>query len=113
MKFKIEKNIRILDELLTYFTKLGNTKLNIEMNEVDNKHYFLIKGAVENISEDELNHLKKTLNTQRQHEIEEYYWQLGGEVCFDCELTLVGMMIDSAKIEYDKGILTIEIIRED
>lgn len=113
MKFKIEKNIKLLDELLTYFTKLGNTKLNIEMSEENNKHYFKIKGPVSDMKLEELKRLKETLSTPRQHEIEEYYWQLGGEISFDCELTLVGMMIDSAKVEYEDNILTIEIERID
>lgn len=113
MKFKVEKNIKILDELLTYFTKLGNTKLSIEMNEEGSRHHFLIKGPVKELSYKDLDKLRETLNTARQHEIEEYYWQLGGELSFDCELSLVGMMIDSAEISYEDGILSMDIIRED
>ncbi|MGL4759974.1 MAG: hypothetical protein ACRCWG_00725 [Sarcina sp.] len=113
MKFTIEKNIRILDELVTYYNKLGNTNVHIDMKEEDSKHYFLISGVVENISEDELLNLKVLLSTPRQHEIEEYYWQLGGEISFDCELTLVGMMIDEAQISYKENILTIKVMRRD
>lgn len=113
MKFKIEKNIKILDELLTYFIKQKNTRLSMEMREDNNKHYFSIRGGVENISSEELERLKEALNTPRQHEIEEYYWQLGGEISFDCELTLVGMMIDTADVKYEDGILTIDVIRQD
>ncbi|WP_297521440.1 hypothetical protein [uncultured Clostridium sp.] len=113
MKFTIEKNIRILDELVTYYNKLGNTNVHIDMSEEDNKHHFFISGVVENMSEDELLNLKVLLSTPRQREIEEYYWQLGGEISFDCELTLVGMMIDEAQISYRDSILTIKVMRVD
>lgn len=113
MKFVIEKNIRILDELISYYNKIGNKDVHIDMREEDNKHYLCISGVVENMPEEELSNLKLLLTTPRQHEIEEYYWQLGGEVSFDCELTLVGMMIDEAKISYRDNILKISTVRED
>lgn len=113
MKFVIEKNIRILDELVSYYNKLGNKDIHIDMREEENKHHLFVSGEVENMSEEELLNLKVLLTTPRQREIEEYYWQLGGEVSFDCELTLVGMMIDEAKISYKNNILSIEVIRED
>ena len=47
------------------------------------------------------------------HEVENYYWNLGGECEFDTELTLVGMMINSAKVTYIDNVLTISIIREE
>ena len=113
MKFVIEKNIRILDELVSYYNKLGNKDIHIDMREEGNKHHLFVSGEVENMSDEELLNLKVLLSTPRQREIEEYYWQLGGEVSFDCELTLVGMMIDEAKISYKNNILSIEVIRED
>ncbi|MGL4451008.1 MAG: hypothetical protein ACRCTZ_07465 [Sarcina sp.] len=113
MKFTIEKNIRILDELVTYYNKIGNTDVHIDMKEDDDKHYLSISGEVKNLSEDELLNLKVLLSAPRQHEIEEYYWQLGGEISFDCELTLVGMMIDEATISYKDNILSINLMRID
>jgi len=43
--------------------------------------------------------------------MEEYYWQLAGESDCDDELTLVGAMIDEAKIEMKDGNLTMKLIR--
>lgn len=113
MKFTIEKNIRILDELVTYYNKMGNTNVHIDMKQEDDKHYLFISGEIRNITEDELINLKVLLSTPRQHEIEEYYWQLGGEISFDCELTLVGMMIDEAKVSHENNILSISLMRID
>ena len=68
---------------------------------------------IDNISKDELESLIDILNTPRQREVENYYWNLGGECEFDTELTLVGMMINSAKVTYIDNVLTISIIREE
>lgn len=113
MKFKLEKNIRIISELITYFHKLGTDDVHIDMGTDDNNSYFYISGIVEDLSNDELDNLSTILNTQRQHEVEQYYWHLGGESEYDCELTLVGMMVDKVAISYLDNVLTLKIFRKE
>ena len=113
MKFKIEKNIKIINELIAYFYKLGTVDVHIDLSSDNENSYFNIYGQVDSISKDELESLANILNTPRQYEVENYYWNLGGECEFDSELTLVGMMINSAKISYKDGTLKISIIREE
>lgn len=113
MKFKIEKNIKIINELITYFYKLGTVDVHIDLTSDQNNSYFNIYGQVDSITKDELESLANILNTPRQHEIENYYWNLGGECEFDSELTLVGMMTNSAKVSYQDKTLKISIIRSE
>lgn len=113
MKFKIEKNIKIINELIAYFYKLGTVDVHIDLSSDNENSYFNIYGQVDSISKDELESLANILNTPRQYEVENYYWNLGGECEFDCELTLVGMMINSAKVSYKDSILKISIIRKE
>lgn len=113
MKFKIEKNIKIINELIAYFYKLGTIDVHIDLSSDADNSYFNIYGQVESISKNELDSLASILNTPRQHEVEQYYWNLGGECEFDSELTLVGMMINSAKVSYIDETLKISIIREE
>lgn len=113
MKFKIEKNIKIINELIAYFYKLGTIDVHIDLSSDDDNSYFNIYGQVKSISKEELDSLASILNTPRQHEVEQYYWNLGGECEFDSELTLVGMMINSAKVSYKDETLKISIIREE
>ena len=113
MKFKMEKNLKIVNELITYFNKLGNTNVHIDLSSDNENSYFNIYGEVETICSDEIASLIKILNTPRQHEIEQYYWNLGGESEYDSELTLVGMMINKAKVSYENKILKISLIREE
>lgn len=111
MKFKVEKNIKIINELITYFYKLGSLDVHVDLSTDNINSYFTIYGEVESISKDELDSLATILNTPRQHEIEHYYWNLSGECEFDSELSLVGMMINTAKISYTEKILKIRLTR--
>ena len=113
MKFKLEKNIKIVSELIAYFHKLGADDIHIDMGTNEIRSYFSISGIVKNLPKDELENLDIVLNTNRQHEIEQHYWNLGGESEYDCELTLVGMMIDEVDISYANNILTLNIIRKE
>lgn len=113
MKFKFEKNLKIVNELVVYFHKLGNSDVHIDLTCDKNSSYFKISGTVPNLSSEELDNLNKTLNTPRQHEVEHYYWNLSGECEFDSELSLIGMMVNDVKVDYVDDVLTINVIRED
>ena len=113
MKFKMEKNLKIVNELITYFNKLGNSIVHIDLSSDNENSYFNIYGEIKNFSDQELQSLIKILNTPRQHEVEQYYWNLGGESEYDSELSLVGMMINTAKVSYENNILKISLIREE
>lgn len=113
MKLKLEKNLKIINEMVTYFKKLGNKDIHIDFTSDETKSLFLISGDVTNISNEKLNDLSNILNKPRQPEVEECYWQLNGESEIECEVTLIGVMIDSAKVEYNNGILTVELLRKE
>lgn len=113
MKFKFEKNLKIVNELVVYFHKLGNSDVHIDLTSDKNSSYLRISGTVPNLSSKELDNLTKTLNMPRQHEVEHYYWNLSGECEFDSELSLIGMMVNDVKVDYVNEILTINIVREE
>lgn len=113
MRLSLEKNLKIINEIVTYFKKLGNQKIHIDFDSDNDKSSFIISGNIPNITNENLLELDKKLNSPRQPEVEEYYWQLSGESQLDCELTLIGMMIDTAKVEYTDGILTVELTRNE
>jgi len=113
MKFKFEKNIKIINELIVYYHKLGNSDVHIDLTCDKNNSYFKISGTILNLSQKELDDLNKTLNAPRQHEIEQYYWNLTGESESDLELSLIGMMVNDAVVTYVDNVLTITIVREE
>ena len=113
MKYQFEKKLKIINELMTYLYKLGSKDINVRLEKGNSSTLFLIWGEIDSISSDELDNLSTMLNTDRQHEIEEYYWNLGGESESDGELSLVGMMIDKVEITYSNNILTFKIYRDE
>jgi len=111
MRHEVKKISRIVDELTTMLLK-------DDTNEVDFKIKMDLKQTVITIvdyhsrcDEKKIERLRESLSIQRQHEMEEYYWQLAGESDCDDELTLVGAMIDEATIELKDGNLHIQLIR--
>ena len=113
MKYYFERNLKIINELMTYLHKLGAKDINVTLQRNDSCITFLVWGEINNIDSSELDDLTTILNTERQHEVEESYWNLGGEGESEGELSLVGMMIDKAEITYSNNTLTFKIYRNE
>lgn len=113
MKHKFEKNLRIINEMMTYMYKLGAKNISIDYKEENTLTKFTILGNIQSISDRKLDDLKEKLNTDRMHEIEEYYWHLGGESEIGEELSLIGMMIDTADISFNNNLLSVIIYRKE
>lgn len=113
MNFKIEKNLRIVNELMACCYRLGSTDINVHIKNESTETIIKIFAHLDEISDSTIKKLNDILNTQRQHEIEQYYWNLGGESEFDDQLSLVGMMIDYASVTYTNSILQMNLIRKE
>ena len=81
----------------------GSENIHIDINKENEKVVIFIKAKISSISKEDLELLERSLNAQRCHEMEEYYWNLTGDNESYSELTLVGMMIDEARITYVSG----------
>lgn len=103
MKHTNQRNIKIVTELLSYLYNHNSDNVRIDINKEGKKIIIFIKAEITFISSENIEFLKKSLNVQRCHEMEEYYWNLTGDNDTDTELTLVGMMIDEAHINYVEG----------
>lgn len=111
MKYMFEKQMRIMTDIMTYCHMLGAKAYNIEMKTVDDVFNLDISCDAENVTSLVLDELDTELNRPRQMEIEQNYWGLSGDVDTDCELTLIGMMVDRAVITYDGTTLHIHAER--
>jgi len=101
MKHITLRNIKLVDELMSFCYKYGAKKININIENTDNKVIIDLKAYIEHISEKTLEILNTLLSAPRCREMEEYYWNLSGNDDTDTELTLVGMMSDEAEINYN------------
>jgi len=111
MKHEVKKISKILDELITFSFNHGTNKMHIEIE--DHNEYFKIELQSNNIdcNDKRVNLLDDLLNCPRQPEIEEYYWELTGECDRDTELSLVGIMVDKAEVEFKGSALRITLYR--
>ena len=111
MKHKFEKILRVTADLLTYCHQLGATDYHVDMTQHGEQCHCHIRCTVRGLFEDSLNELRTELARPRMQEIEQSYWGLSGEIESDTELTLVGMMVDTAEVAYEGDQLSIHYMR--
>lgn len=111
MRHEIKKISRIVDELTTLFLKEDTNEVDFSIKRLEDYTVIKIRDHGTHFEDDYIDQLREVFNTQRQCEVEEYYWQLCGEVESDDELTLIGCMIDKAIVEKRDGDLYLELIR--
>lgn len=104
------KSVKLINELAAFVFKAGGKEFDINFKENDLKTKITIESDVESLSKKAIDTLKG-LNTPRQSEVEEYYWELAGENDNYQELFLVGMMIDYAEYSYIDNHLKIIVIK--
>lgn len=100
MKHYNQRNIKIIDELLSFYYKYGADKIDLSIETHDNETIIHTKAEIINLNPSILQKLNKLLNTPRRFDIEEYCWELTGDNEAGSELLLVGIMTDEATVNY-------------
>lgn len=111
MRHEMKKIGRIVDELITLFLDDNPNEIDLKIITNEKETIITLKDYQTDYKIDEIQRLEAMLNQQRQHEIEEYYWQLAGETDEGDELVLVSAMIDEAILELVEGDLLMTLIR--
>lgn len=111
MRHEVKKICRIVDELTTLFLRDDTDEVDFKIKREGGKSVITMIDYNTHFDDAYVLHLSEILNGQRQAEIEEYYWQLAGETDEGDELTLIGAMIDSAKVEKREGNLYVTLTR--
>ncbi len=112
MSFKLEKSMRIIDELAGFCCRRGCDDLNINYNTEDKtKTIISIIAKNTTITTEEMETLTDQLSQHRQREMEECYWQITGDDSFGDELSLIGVMVDECIINYENKELKIIVHR--
>ena len=111
MKYEVQKISKITEEMLNFFFINYTDKINISIENADDAYIIVFQSDNVKCSEKRIMEINKLLNVQRQHEIEEYYWQLVGNDPGDEEYNLIGMMVDEAKVEFESPHLKIKLSR--
>lgn len=111
MKHEKKRITKIIDELMFYLFSMGANNIDVSYKKEQELYVITFKSDYDSSKRDKLFKLVKYLNYEKQEEIEEYFWELTGNYDLDTELSLVGMMIDEAKVYYDDEKIEIALIR--
>ena len=113
MHYRLEKNLKIMDELVIYCVKHGGRNIDLNITFAEEFSLFSLTAEVDAIPQSDIDRISQMLNEERQYEIEENYWMLGGdsELQGESEMFLVGIMIDEATVTCSNGRLTIRAKR--
>ena len=111
MKLKFEKNMRIITDVLGYCSMLGAHSFQMNLDITSSMSKIYIKAVLPHVPPEKIEELSSVLNTPRQHEMEQNYWNLAGGEEVDGELLLAGIMVDEAEVNYQNGELELFIRR--
>lgn len=113
MKYDLKKFIKVIDELLTHCMHTFDTRrvdVAIEHDDEAFRAEFRLHGG--DVAEAALDAMRQKFEIPRNPELEDYYWQLTGELENSSELDLVAMMCDETRIQFADEVLTIQIVRK-
>lgn len=116
MRHEAKKIAQIVSEILTLFLLNGaeiiDIKVNTKISTNERNTEIIIIQYECDYEEEFIQKIEYNLNTQRQYEIEGYYWQLVGEDDSSDELHLVGAMVDEANVTKKGKDLHIQLLRK-
>ncbi len=110
MKYRVEKDMKILDELVGFCYKRGAKEVDVHLDFKEDSTVIIVETTA-NFLESDLQMLDELIHAKRQPEVEMYYWQVSGEERLGDELLLTGMMIDKAEVSYEHEKLVLKIYR--
>lgn len=111
MKNEKYKMIKIMNELVWFYIRLGDNHVSVDLDFTDTEGIITLRGSTCNLNQDIIRELYSEINSPRKDETEEYYWNLMGSSDFP-EIHLLGAMLDEGTIECDGDDLVIQVKRK-
>ncbi|MCK8817659.1 hypothetical protein MWH28_09840 [Natroniella sulfidigena] len=108
-----KKTIKLVNELMGFCYQVGIKHIEIDVKDEPSQMIIIIRGMTKKLDNERLEEAKRLLNTPRETQVEEYYWELAGEDNQAQKLALVGQMVDQAEINYENNNLEIKVYRKD
>jgi hypothetical protein len=106
---EIEKNVKIIDELIIYLFNKGYHVFDFNLNFKPEASVITI--TVEDTSQELMKIIKEDIHIERDEELEDYGWELLGESCESREIICVGMLVDKMDLSFDGKNTKIELYR--
>ena len=113
MKHELKKVLKIADEVMTVcMYKFDPAKAYFSTEKHESGYELFFRFESDKVSDKDLDDLRDKLSAERNPELEDYYWQLAGEVENSNELYLVALMSDLSEVCYDGNVLAIHLSRK-
>ena len=112
MRHELKKVMKIADEVMTcccYKYEPERASFHVERHAHGYEMVFRFDPVL--LDDADLKDLRKKLAIERNPELEDYYWQLAGEVENSSELALVAMMTDEASVDIQGRALCVTLLR--
>lgn len=111
MKHQHKRVSKVADELITYLFSIGATDIDVHIKEKPEHFEISLKSNYKEGENNKIQRMLEALQTPKQEEIEEYYWELAGASDVGTELPLIGMMIDKTEVNWQQDYLEIVLYR--
>jgi hypothetical protein len=101
-------------ELQNFLFSMGAREICSEIHESPDAFLVSVRGSCRGNLCRKMEKLRKLLSLARRRDMEEELWELAGSVDYDTELSLVGMMTDSAEVrcDGDSGVVEVKLVRK-
>lgn len=96
---EIEKNVKIIDELVIYLFNKGYHVFDFNLNFKQDASVITI--TVEDSNQELMKTIKEDIYIERDEELEDYGWELLGESNESREIIGVGMLVDKVDLSFD------------
>lgn len=107
-----KKTLKLTNELMGYCFDVGIRQVHLDIVIEPAQVVITIKGETPKDIEEKTHELRMLLNSPKEPQVEEYYWELMGETDHAQELSLVGMIIDKAEVYYRDKKLEIRVYKK-
>ncbi len=110
MRDSKDKVLKIVSELIGLFFSLRIYNPQVDVDYEEAHTVVTIRGTYEELDHNKLERFEELVQVSRQDELDEYYWNLAGNSHYP-EFILLGTMVDSATIEKENHVLTVQVVR--
>lgn len=110
MRDSKDKVLKIVSELIGLFFSLHIYNHQIDVVYEEEHTVVTIRGSYVELDLHKLERFEELVQVSRQDDLEEYYWNLAGNSHYP-EFILLGTMVDSATVERENHVLTVQVVR--
>ncbi|MEI7884477.1 MAG: hypothetical protein WCI30_03905 [Clostridia bacterium] len=105
----ISKTSKVANVMMNYLLQNGANDISMNLRHTDTLMSMIFKTDYIQLSPEDISCLERLLNVGYREEYDDYYSDIPTEVVNWSDLALVGSMIDEGFVNYDEGLLKLDL----